>query len=174
MAFDLSKFHIFKIAVTLVKHHGWSLENAVLAPWYIVHRDPPKFSYFQAEARTQRCIPGNPFTDRELSAYRQALALGPNPWPMYRDDPTYCRQCFRVKIYRRLRCYRCYMRRDRSISDPPKLCRVPGCTSRRLAQGRCRRHYQAAYRAGTLWRPAEEHDLPMYEGIPVTRDYMDR
>lgn len=160
------RFTPFQIAAGLMNQYKLELEDAFLGPWYIYDPDTPVFSYYYARARIMRVnlayIPL--FTIKQMEAAVEARKLGPNPWPIYRVDPTYCRVCFRYKIYRRLRCRYCTIQLrvyDRPRAPIVRLCRVPGCGEPHLSLGRCRRHYQQAYRSGLLWRPPEEHDLPI-------------
>lgn len=165
---DRNSIRISKTAAVLVREYNVPVDQAFLGAWYLVYSSPPTMSFAKMKSSVTRCKNNLPtITERQKTLILQAAQLGPNPWPLHKDDLTYCRRCYRYKIRYRLLCYSCYMSGPRG-PRPPRLCLVPGCTNRHCAAGRCRKHYQAAYRSGTLWQPPEtQANLPVLHIPPL-------
>ena len=151
----------FRLAASLYRQYHVQPDEAFLSVWYLYHREMPSFSYHYVVNRVEVIRTATIYIPaKDADIYAQSLRLGPNPWPMHRDDLTYCRLCFRIPIYRRLRCLHCYKLLEAEYRrGKNELCYVPGCTTKLLSRGRCRKHYMRDYRLGVLWLPAEEREL---------------
>lgn len=160
----------FRVAARLIFQYHLSIEDAFLGVWYLNHTQPPRISYYKVRDRISRFNPLKipPIPEETMEACVKARQLGPNPWELRKLDPTYCRLCYRAKAWRGVLCKYCYNERrlnpnqeDRLFEFDIRYCAVPGCEEPHLACGRCRRHYQQAWREGTLWRPAAEQNTPI-------------
>lgn len=149
----------YRVAATLIYQYGLTLEDAFIGAWKWNYPDKPiPESYYTVLRRVKSFKPENHTpVPPEIKDVLIELRRGEEPW-LKRWDPTYCRVCYRAPIWRRLRCQHCIRRGGWS---DPLPCGVPGCNRPILAKGRCRTHYQQAWRAGTLWKPANLHFVPL-------------
>jgi hypothetical protein len=153
------------LAARLHYFHGIDYDISYLGPWYIYHRDVPTLSYWRMvrSVNTVQLTYLKPMITSEVDIYLYAAKLWPNPWQQRKDDLSYCRICYRMPHTRLLRCNHCYrvLGKERTGARYDRIthCLVPGCTELHLCMGRCRLHYQRAYRMGTIYMPAEQQAL---------------
>jgi hypothetical protein len=153
----------YLVAATLHRIYGMTIEHAFLAAWYVSHRQPPLLGYYDLIDRISRVtddrLPGLTASELAILSNPHTWRRGPNPFRQRPEDPTYCRVCLRAKIHRRLRCVHCYRQLRAGDQEKTLGCLVlvaPGvrCGEPHVGCGRCRRHYQQAYRSQTLWQSA--------------------
>jgi hypothetical protein len=145
----------YRVAAILIHQYGLSLEDAFIGVWRWLYPEVDLPADYYLVLRRVRRFKPEKYPPIPAGVKKELVRLRgrANPWER-RHDPTYCRVCFRAPIWRRLRCQHCVRKGGWTEPNP---CGVPGCGEPVIGKGRCRRHYQQAYRAGTLWKPANLH-----------------